>query len=94
MLKDFIESRDTTAANLPLEAKVVTSTNVIARYRSHQYEHSVAKNIPMKHLSLFMMLFPGKYRYRYRGKSIPNFYRRPQSYCHRLYAQRFAIYVR
>ena len=67
---------------------------IISRYRSHQYEHSVAKNIPMKHLSLFMMLFPGKYRYRYRGKSIPNFYRRPQSYCHRLYAQRFAIYVR
>ena len=94
MLKDFIESRDTTAANLPLAAKVVTSTNVIARYRSHQYEHSVAKNIPIKYVPLFQKLYPGRYRYRYRGRSVHNFYRRPQSYCHRLYAQRFAIYVR
>ncbi len=67
---------------------------IMFKYRSHQYEHSVAKNIPMKYILLFKSYIPGKYRYRYRGKSIPNFYRRPQSYCHRLYAQRFAIYVR
>ena len=67
---------------------------IMSRYRSHQYERSVAKNIPIRRLPLFKMLYPGRYRYRYRGKSINNFYKRPQSYCHRLYAQRFAIYVR
>ena len=48
---------------------------IISRYRSHQYERSVAKNIPIRRLPLFKMLYPGKYRYRYRGKSIHNFYK-------------------
>jgi hypothetical protein len=67
---------------------------IMKRYKSSQFENSLAKNIPIRRLPLFKMLYPGKFRYRYRGASINNFYKRPQSYCHRLYAQRFAVYER
>ena len=57
----------------------------------------IASNIPIKYLKYFKEVTCHKnamnVRYRYRGKSKPN-YKRPQSFCHMNFADTFAIYTR
>ena len=57
----------------------------------------IASNIPIKYLKYFKEVSSSRraksVRYRYRGKSKPN-YSRPQSFCHMNYADTFSVYYR
>ena len=57
----------------------------------------IAANIPIKYLKYFKEVSASRrakrVRYRYRGKSKPN-YSRPQSFCHMNYADTFSVYYR
>lgn len=61
-------------------------------------EISIAKGIPIKYLKYFKEVsstgIGKKVRYRFRGESMDGIYDRPQSFCHKLMAQTFAIYHR
>ena len=67
--------------------------SLLEKYASPAHEKSVAKGIPMEYVDDIQILFPGKFRYRYRGPSTAGYYR-PQSYCHKIVATNFALYVR
>ena len=62
-------------------------------YISPANEASIAKGIPVSFIELFKKQWPGKYRYRYRGPSTPE-YDRNSMYCLAKYATSFAIYER
>ena len=66
---------------------------LLEKYASPAHEKSVAKGIPMEYVEDIQILFPGKFRYRYRGPSTAGYWR-PQSYCHKLVATNFALYER
>ena len=74
---------------------------LLSKYLNTNYgETSIAKDIPIKYLPYFKEITSGntgkgiKVHYRYRGSNIPGKYRRPQSFCHMEFANRFALYER
>lgn len=68
---------------------------LIRLYPSHKNELSLAKGIPMAWLKLLYLYSKrvSPLRFRYRGKSKPN-YRRPSAFVHKEFADSFAIYER
>ncbi len=68
---------------------------LIRLYKSPSDEISVAKGIPMAWLKLLYLYSKrvSPLRFRYRGKSKPN-YRRPVAYVNKEFADSFAIYER
>jgi len=80
---------------------LIFADDIINQYRSSNKERSVAKNIPIKFLNVFYCYSKKvqSLRIRYRGSSkyYPDryeYYRRPQDYIHKKYADTFAIYKR
>ena len=59
-------------------------------------EVSIAKGIPMKYLPYFQEVSSQPnakpVRYKFRGSSFGEHYKRPQSFCHKDWAETFAIY--
>ena len=68
---------------------------LIRLYKSPACELSIAKGIPMAWLKLLYQYSKkvSPLRFRYRGKSKPN-YRRPGAYVNKEFADSFAIYER
>ena len=68
---------------------------LIRLYKSPTCELSLAKGIPMAWLKLLYLYSKrvSPLRFRYRGKSKPN-YRRPVAYVNKEFADSFAIYER
>ena len=69
---------------------------LLEKYLSPENEASIFKGIPMEyrtHESIRNLLMTKKFTIKYRGSSIRN-YKRPQSHCHRMFAETFAIYER
>ena len=73
----------------------VMGDELIRLYSSHKNELSLAKGIPMAWLKLLYQYSKkvAPLRFRYRGKSKPN-YRRPGAFVHKKFADNFAIYER
>ena len=78
-------------------AKINTmGTDISNMYKSPNAENSLAKNIPLAWINL-MYLYSKKIkklRLKYRGKSVANVYNRPPSFCHKQFAESFAVYER
>ena len=78
-------------------AKINTmGTDIINMYKSPNAENSLAMNIPLAWINL-MYLYSKKIkklRFKYRGKSVANVYNRPTSFCHKQFAESFAVYER
>ena len=73
------------------------------QYKAPTYESAFAKDIPNSwhnHLMASRLAKVVKIRKKYRGASVfieegrVNLYRRPSSFCHKQFADRFAIYER
>ena len=80
---------------------LIFADDIINQYRSSNKERSIAKNIPIKFLDVFYCYSKKvqSLRIRYRGSSryYPDgfkYYRGPQDYIHKKYANSFAIYKR
>ena len=73
----------------------VMGDELIRLYSSHKNELSLAKGIPMAWLKLLYQYSKkvSPLRFRYRGKSKPN-YDRPWAFVHKEFADSFAIYER
>ena len=73
---------------------------LLEKYLSPENETSIFKGIPIEyrtHESIRNLLMTKKFTIKYRGSSIRKrdyYYKRPQSHCHRMFAETFAIYER
>lgn len=68
----------------------------IERHRAPACESAVVKDVPYTDFNLSMNKWLNRYiktRLKYRGSSRDG-YRRPSSFCHKDYAERFAVYLR
>ena len=66
------------------------------KFRAPFYESAVVKDVPYTDYNLSMNKWLNRYiktRIKYRGSSRDG-YRRPASFCHKDYAERFALYLR
>ena len=62
-----------------------------SKYASPHEETSIFIGVPIRYLETFKALFGQGYLIKYRGKSKGE-YVRPQAYCHKDYADTFAVY--
>jgi len=68
-------------------------TRVLRRYESPKLESSTHSKIPIKYINEVKKHYKGKFKYKYRGKSIKQIgYERPQSHTTRDFATHFALY--
>lgn len=68
-------------------------TRILRRYESPKLESSTHSKIPIKYINEVRKHYKGKFKYKYRGKSIKQIgYERPQSHTTRAFATHFALY--
>ena len=68
-------------------------TRILRRYESPKLESSTHSKIPIKYINEVKRHYKGKFKYKYRGKSIKSIgFKRPQSHVTEAFATSFALY--
>ena len=66
---------------------------ILKQYKSPNHEMSEFKDIPIKYINEVKRHYKGKFKYKYRGKSIKSIgFKRPQSHVTEAFATSFALY--